>query len=254
VIQHSNAQTHCHPENVLEEIEAPAAKDIAPATSAGIKWTFDYNCLAPADAASLRQHANKLHGLIAKSTADMIEVGRDLRLIKDQLEHGQFTAWVEQEIGISIRTAQTYMQMARLAEGKNETVSLLPPSTVRILAAKSASPEVIQQVMSRVDSGDIVPESAVKEMISDDREIKRNAKREAERAALNARRPRAVRERRDKERLEWQAKVEQERAKNCTQARSIIDRLSPEDVRFLAETLTYEVVVEFLRLVEGGAA
>jgi hypothetical protein len=254
VTKYINAQTHCHPENVLGEMEDPAAREIAPATSAGIKSTFDYNWLAPADAASLRQHANKLRGLIAKSTADMIGVGRDLRLIKDQLSHGQFTGWVEQEIGIGIRTAQTYMQMARLAEGKNETVSLLPPSTVRMLAAKSTSPEIVQQVMSRADSGDIVRESAVKEMISDDREIKRNAKREAERAALNARRPRAVRERRDKERLEWQAKVEQERAINCTQAQSIIDRLSPEDVRFLSETLTYEVVVEFLRLVEGGAA
>jgi DUF3102 family protein len=251
VTEYSNAQTHCHPEIVRGEIEAPK---IAPATSTGIKSTFDYNCLAPADAASLRQHANKLRGLIAKSTADMIEVGRDLLVIKDRLEHGQFTGWVQHEIGIGNRTAQTYMQMARLAEGKNETISLLPPSTVRMLAAKSTSPEIIEQVMSRADSGDIVPESAVKEMISDDREVKRNAKREAERATLNARRPRAVREGRERERLEWQAKAEQERAKNCTQAQSIVDRFSPEDVRFLAETLTYEVVVEFLRLVEGGAA
>ncbi len=218
-----------------------------------IRSTFDYNCLAPADAASLREHANKLRGLIAKSTADMIQVGRDLLAIKDRIEHGQFTVWVEHEIRIGIRTAQMYMQMSRLAEGKNETISLLPPSTVRMLAAKSTSPEIVEQVIARAGSGDILPESAVKEMISDDRETKRNAKREAQAAARRSK-GKGARARAAAKREAWLAQQESEKAEDQAKAQSIINRFSPEDVRFLANTLTWRVYDEFCRLVEGGVA
>ncbi|SHH25139.1 hypothetical protein SAMN05444169_6542 [Bradyrhizobium erythrophlei] len=218
-----------------------------------IRSTFDYNCLAPADAASLREHANKLRGLIAKSTADMIQVGRDLLAIKDRLEHGQFTVWVEHEIGIGIRTVQMYMQMSRLAEGKNETISLLPPSTVRMLAAKSTSPEIVEKVIARAGSGDILPESAVKEMISDDRQTKRNAKLEAKAAARRSK-ARGARAGAAAKREAWLAQQELEKAEDQAKAQSIINRFSPEDVRFLANTLTWRVYDEFCRLVESGVA
>ena len=228
------------------DIEAPLAEGRTIGIS--IIRSFDYNCLAPAEAASLREQANKLRGLIAKSTADMIEVGRDLHVIKDRLEHGHFTGWVEHEIGISIRTAQTYMQMSRVAEGKNEIISHLPPSTVRMLAAKSTSAEIVDQVIASVGSGDILPESAIKAMISGDRETKRNAKRVAKAAA---RRPKARGARADAaaKREARLAEQELEKAENQAKAQSIINRLSPEDVRFLTDTLTWSVYFEFCRLV-----
>jgi Protein of unknown function (DUF3102) len=129
--------------------------------------TFDYGCLAPVDAATLRQQALRLRGLVTKTTADMIEIGRDLMLIKDRLDHGQFTSWVEVEIGISIRTAQGYMRFAMLAEGKSETVALLPPSTARMLASKSAPPEIVEQVITQAAAGNIVPDRVVKDLISE---------------------------------------------------------------------------------------
>ena len=41
---------------------------------------------------------------------------------------------------MSVRTAQTYMRVAQLADSKSATVALLPPKTLRRLAAKSLHP------------------------------------------------------------------------------------------------------------------
>src|SRR5882757_1784411 len=103
----------------------------------------------------------------------MIEIGGDLLTIKGRLEHGQFTKWIEREIGISIRTAQGFMAAAKLAEGKCETVALLPPSTVRILAAKSTPPGIVEEVIARVGSGNIVTDAAVKELLAADKITRR---------------------------------------------------------------------------------
>jgi hypothetical protein len=127
-------------------------------------------------------------------------------------------------------------------------VSLLPPSTVRMLAAKATPPEIVESVLAHAASGNILSESAVKGMISDDRDTKRRAKREAEAVARRAKAKR-VKTKRAAEKEIWRAEQEQRRLEVQAQAQSILDRFSPEDACFLADTLTYAVVDEFTRLV-----
>jgi|SRR5579863_608536 len=215
---------------------------------------FDYGTMVPEIASGLRSEAVLLRGLITKSTADMIEAGRVLLAIKDRLNHGQFMSWVEAEVGISIRTAQGYMRFAKLGDGKSETVSLLPPPTVRLLAAKSAPPEIVEQVITKAAAGNIMPERVVKNMISEKRADLRHLDRLKREAERESRLPKAAREREKRRRLEYEAERERKRAENTARAQSIIDRLSPEDLRFFAATLTWEVYDEFLRLVTDGAA
>jgi hypothetical protein len=100
---------------------------------------FDYSGISPSTAADLQKQAELIKGLITKTTAGIIEIGRNLLAAKQHIEHGQFIDWVESEIGIADRTAQSYMAIARLAERKSATVALLPPTTAHRLAAKSAS-------------------------------------------------------------------------------------------------------------------
>ena len=214
---------------------------------------FDYSCLASADEAKLRQQARRLRDLISKTTSDMIEIGGELASIKDRLDHGQFIAWIEAEIGISVRTAQNYMRLAMLAKGKNETVALLPPSTARMLAAKSAPSEVVRHVLDRVASGDLMSDRAVKELLDDSLHEQRQEAAAMARAARSARKPKSVREREERQRLEALAERERQRAETTVRAQSIIDRFSSADVQFLKETLTWEVFGEFHRLCEGSA-
>ena len=75
-------------------------------------------------------------------------------------------------------------------------------------------------------------------------ETKRQAKRQAEDAARKSEKEKAA-----AERAVRRAEKKQKQRNDQAQAQSIIDRLSIEDVRFLANTLTYEVLDEFWRLV-----
>jgi hypothetical protein len=181
----------------------------------------------------------------------MVGIGRELISIKNDLvDHGQFCSLVETEIGISIRTAQGYMAIARLA-GKSEMISLLSASTARILAAKSAPPNIVEHVITEAANGRILGEPAVKKLLCEDKETKRAKQWEAEAPARRAKAQR-VREKAAAERAIWQVEHEQKRKKDQTLARSVINKFSSVDALFLAVTLTYDVLDEFIKLVKEG--
>lgn len=130
---------------------------------------FDYSVLDADIAYNLRRQARRIRKRIGKATQDLIDIGRDLLAAKQLLEHGEFIKWVEAEVGIARRTAQAYMAIAKLAEDKGAAIALLPPTTVHRLAAKSAPPEVVSEVLAKAQSGDVLPDRMVSEMISEAR-------------------------------------------------------------------------------------
>jgi hypothetical protein len=65
---------------------------------------------------------DELRRVLQSGTADSIEIGRLLSEAKDQLDHGQWLPWLQQEFGYSARTAQNYMRAHKFA-GKYENVS-----------------------------------------------------------------------------------------------------------------------------------
>src|SRR4051794_1132116 len=81
---------------------------------------FDYQQLEPHVASMLKERTTFILGRIANTTAIIIETGAALSGVKETLDHGQFTTWVEAELNINVRTAQRYMAPAAFAEGKND--------------------------------------------------------------------------------------------------------------------------------------
>jgi hypothetical protein len=133
-----------------------------------IPGPFDYSVLDVDIASNLREQANRIRTRIGKATQDLIDIGRDLLAAKKHLlDHGEFIKWVESEVGIARRTAQAYMAIAKLADDKGAAIALLPPTTVHRLAAKSAPPEVVSEVVAKAKSGDVLPDRTVFEMISE---------------------------------------------------------------------------------------
>jgi hypothetical protein len=63
----------------------------------------------------IRQRLLQLRGAIRDAVArkDRAGAGTSLREAKDLLGHGPFIDWVEREIGISVRSAQRYMEGAK---------------------------------------------------------------------------------------------------------------------------------------------
>ena len=138
---------------------------------------FDYNTVPASIRSDLQAQAKLIRKLIAKTTADLIDLGRHLIAAKQRIGHGLFIPWVGGEIGISGRTAQRYMAIAQLAEAKNDSVSLLPPTILHRLAAPSAPLEVVNYVIGQANDGVIVQDSVVAMMIADARRSQTQAKK-----------------------------------------------------------------------------
>jgi hypothetical protein len=129
--------------------------------------SFDYSAFDADTASNLRAQASRIRTRIGKATQDLIDIGADLLVAKKNLvEHGAFIKWVESEVGIVRRTAQAYMTLAKFADDKGAAVALLPPTTAHRLAAKSAPPEIVKEVVAKALSGEVLPDRTVAEMIS----------------------------------------------------------------------------------------
>src|SRR5262245_59080621 len=114
---------------------------------------FNYAPFPSSQAALLRKQGARIREHVRSTTEAIIEIGRDLLAVKQNLDHGQFGAWVEAECGFTLRSAQRYIGIAEFVAEKNDTVSLLPPAALYKLAAKSAPPAVVQAVIEKIDRG-----------------------------------------------------------------------------------------------------
>lgn len=183
---------------------------------------FDYGALAAEVATELRGTAERVRARFKRATSDIIENGRDLLKVKDRLKHGEFTAWVESELGMSARNAQTMMRAAEVAAEESENFSLLQPTVALKLAAPSVPAEVRTAFVERAVAGERIPVAAVDNEMRRIRDEREDAERQAK---LDARTPAAKaaeRRRREKEaadRLEvtarWEAseRAQKDRAK-----------------------------------------
>lgn len=196
---------------------------------------FGYDTLPTDKVATLREQAATIRMLVKTTTASIIEIGRHLVAVQDSLEHGQFTHWVEIECGFTVRTAQNYIRVATLA-GKSETVSLLPPTTAYKLASKSAAPEVVKEVLARAESGTIISDSGVKEMLAEAAHQRRQAARE-EQEALKRSKSKRKRERLAIEKRQHEEQAQKQAAADKAAAQSIISRIGADGAAFLLDVL-----------------
>jgi len=99
--------------------------------------------------------------------ASIVDTGEDLIKYKDQLQHGDFIRWVEEECYLGERTAQRCMCAAEWARDKSVTVTdKLTPATLYLLSAPS-TPEPIQtEVLKQIEAGETVDPNIVKQKVS----------------------------------------------------------------------------------------
>jgi hypothetical protein len=207
--------------------------------SATLDERFSYDGL-PADYAdSLRKQAMTIRNRMKSATTTMIqaivETGRDLRAVKQRLEHGNFCKWVEIECGFTIRTAQNYMKVAcAFAEAKCETISYLPLSTVYGLAAKTTPRELVSEVIKCGAAGQPISDCEVRERLAEAKFKKLEAMRQKKRADAARRISKRTREKREAQKRAWEEEQRQIEARALAAARSIIEKLGPEGLQTVA--------------------
>jgi len=117
---------------------------------------FDY-ALLPVDVAVKAQTAaSNIKLLLKRTSEDIIEIGRELTAVKDQLPHGQFLPWIAAEFEMSERTARDFMQVADRFGGKSAIIADLKPTILYALAAPSTPESVVLDITARVEAGEKV--------------------------------------------------------------------------------------------------
>jgi hypothetical protein len=147
---------------------------------------FDYGSLPLEKAQALRESRTRIHTEIKKTAACIIAIGRELIVVKKTLPHGAFQAWVSSECGVSLRSAQNYMRVARLAD-KNATVAFLPLGTAYRMTGRRTSRWMLDAAAERVDEGEDMTEAAFErlyKMFLDSK--KRQARRKSRGSVQNA--------------------------------------------------------------------
>jgi hypothetical protein len=110
----------------------------------------------------------------------IIDIGVDLLHVKERLPHGQFGKWLLAEFTMTERTAQNYMSAAALAS-KSETVSVLRPKTIYLLAAPSTPEPTRQAIIDRLEAGEALPDDKIVDIVGEARFQKRVKAREVAR-------------------------------------------------------------------------
>lgn len=128
-----------------------------------LQAAFDYTALPETIASEARRAAERVR---ERMRSAMIDVGVELARIKERLPHGQFGRWLDAEFGLTERTAQNYMAAAALA-AKYETVSVLRPTTLYVLAGPSTPDTVRQDIVDRLSAGETLSDSTIQQMIGE---------------------------------------------------------------------------------------
>ena len=132
------------------EIMAPVA--VLSQTSAELY--YDYNQLPSEHREAVRRSARIIKPLLKRTAEDIFIIGGELRAVKEMLPHGKYTEWLWVEFGLSERMAQHFVNVRERLGPKSEKFSVLPPSTLYLLAAPSTPDEAIAVVEERIDAGD----------------------------------------------------------------------------------------------------
>lgn len=124
---------------------------------------FDYAAL-PVDAAlNARAAAERIKLRLKRTVEDIIEIGRELTAVKDELPHGQFLPWIAAEFEMDQKTAFNFMSVSERFGNKLGIIPNFKPTILYALAAPSTPDSVIEKAIEKAESGAKVTVADVKD-------------------------------------------------------------------------------------------
>jgi hypothetical protein len=139
---------------------------------------FDYTALPPSAIEPLRAAAKRIREILHKN---VIDIGRELINVKKILPR-HFTEWLASEFEMTERTAENYMNAAKLAESRPEIILALKPTALYMLAAPSVPETAREAVFQRVAAGESLSVKDMRDVVAS---AKEEQKLEAARAELS---------------------------------------------------------------------
>lgn len=111
---------------------------------------------------SLEAHAAKI---ISSGRRTILEIGRELLSAREIAQYGTWGPFLAR-CGLEERTAQNYMNVARQFGDKPEMISALPATALYALAAPTADPVVVGEIVTEVRAGAAPTVAEVKQRLT----------------------------------------------------------------------------------------
>ena len=134
---------------------------------ASVELYYDYDRLPEAHRETIRRAAINIKPRLKRAAEDLFVIGRELRATKERLPHGEYSNWLDQEFGLSDRMAQRFVSVYDRLGVKSDIMSVLPPTTLYMLAAPSTPDEAIEDIEEQIETGERLSVSYVQSVISD---------------------------------------------------------------------------------------
>lgn len=134
---------------------------------AAVDLFYDYDQLPQTIRDAVRRSAITIKPRLKRAAEDIFVIGQELQAVKDRLPHGSYTDWLDVEFGLSERMAQRFVSVSERLGGKSDKLSVLPPSTLYLLAAPSTPDQAIQTVERKLDAGERIRVAMVRQAIEE---------------------------------------------------------------------------------------
>lgn len=122
---------------------------------------YDYTDIDDVAARKVRAITDRIRKKGAMIGMGILSIGADLIDVKDTIGRGNFVRWLAAEFSMSERSAQRYMQAAAVLRDESDTVSVLPPTTIYALSAKSTPDEVRGEIIAKLKAGEAMTDDAI---------------------------------------------------------------------------------------------
>jgi diguanylate cyclase (GGDEF)-like protein len=136
-------------------------------TTSQSKIEFDYETLELNTRNRIKQNVSEIKQLIRRTAQDIINIGKKLREIKQDLGHGRFRDWLRSEFSWSISTANKIMQVSKQFENIDLTELNFAPSALYLLAAPATPTPVRTEALNLARQGQYINYSLAKQLIDE---------------------------------------------------------------------------------------
>jgi hypothetical protein len=201
---------------------------------------FDYGRVELANHTAMQLAAERIRDRLSSIHRDFLAIGAELLTVKESVPHGTFGAWVEGELHITPRAAQSYMNAARLVQSvpdpARETVSHLPPTALYKLAAPSTPKEVVAEVVQAAEGGTLPPPPVIFQRIDEAaREAREVAKAQKAKPGRTEAEAKKLVVRRNAQRVRQREELRQEQAREDAKRARADDALTAAVHRLVSD-------------------
>lgn len=103
--------------------------------------------------------------MLRRTAQDIIDIGKKLSEVKQELGHGQFLDWLRAEFDWSESAARKFMQVHRKFKTVNFTNLNIATSAMYLLAADSTSQTARNEALQRASDGEVITRAKAKAIV-----------------------------------------------------------------------------------------